>query len=187
MTTREEVVVRAGFDNTTIAQGLRGTKAMIQEFATTAVSYLSGIFGAWQAVAFARGIVDWAKNISLVSERLNVGTTAAQQFSYAAKLTGVELDDVAASLDRLAKAKETATGGGPASIPMLAAFRQFGISLHDIQTMTPETLFDRIAQSVARTGANAAVTAAAMELFGRAGGKLIPLLAQFEAIKKRTP
>jgi hypothetical protein len=68
---------------------------------------------------------------------------------------------------------------------MQAAFAAFGLSVEDIEKLAPAELFDRIAESVSKTGANAKVTASAMDLFGKAGGNLIPLLSEFSEQSKR--
>jgi hypothetical protein len=187
MSTREEIIIRTGFDNTTLAAGLRTTQGMVQDFATKVAGYLGGIFAGFQATAFARSIMEFADNIVLTSRRLGVTTKETQQLAYAAKVSGVELDTVAGALDRLAKAQQAVVQGDSGSEKIITALNHFGLSVENIKSLKPDQIFDAIAASMERTGVNSQVTADAMALMGRSAGELIPMLQTLRETQDEAP
>lgn len=186
-TQREEIVVRAGFDNTALASGMRTAKQNISHWAGEIATTLAGAFAVEKIFEFEKGMADWVKQLSLTAERLGVNTDEVQKLSYAATMTGTNLDTIATALDKLAKAKEKILRGEAGSNELAESFGRFGITIKQLQNLTPDQLFDAISESVAKTGANAEVTADAMALFGRAGGKLIPMLKELREQGSKAP
>jgi hypothetical protein len=186
-TSREEIVVRAGFDNTALASGLRSSAQSVTQWATKIGGAIAGAFAAEKIFSFEKGLLDFTKNISLTAERLNVTTEAVQRLQYAGAMTGVSLDTIATALDRLARAKEKILHGDTGADKLQEAFERFGITIKDIEKLAPEALFDKISLSVSKTGANAEATSDAMELFGKSGGRLIPLLKEFREQSSKAP
>jgi hypothetical protein len=190
----EEILLRMGFNSEAVT---RGTKAMLasqraaaDKFSALwqkAAGYFSAAFATAKAIEFERGLVSLVKTISLTAERLGITTDEVQKLQYASTLTGVELDKTAAALDRLAKAKQAVLQGGKGADEMAESFRRFGISVEQIAAMTPYELFNQIAASVEKTGASAEVTSDAMQLFGRSGGALIPLLKELRQQTSQAP
>lgn len=186
-TSREEIVVRSGFDNTTLASGLRSSAQSVTQWATKIGGAIAGAFAAEKIFNFEKGLLDFTKNISLTAERLNVTTEEVQRLQYAGAMTGVSLDTIATALDRLARAKEKILHGDAGAGNLQKAFERFGITIKDIEKLAPEALFDKISLSVSKTGANAEATSDAMELFGKSGGRLIPLLKEFREQSAKAP
>ena len=186
-TQREEIVVRAGFDNTQLNRDLRSTGDNIKNWAGNVGKALIGAFAVEKIFDFGKGLLELGKSISLTAERLGVTTAQVQKLQYAGAMTGVQLDTIAGALDRLARAKEKVLNQDAGSQKLLESFNRFGITIADIEKMAPVELFDKISESVSKTGTNASVTADAMDLFGKSGGKLIPLLAEFRAQSQNAP
>jgi hypothetical protein len=186
-TSREEIVVRAGFDNSALASGLRSSAQSVTQWATKLGGAIAGAFAVEKIFSFEKGLLDFTKNISLTAERLNVATEEVQRLQYAGAMTGVSLDTIATALDRLARAKEKILHGDQGADKLQKAFERFGITIKDIETLAPEALFDKISLSVSKTGANAEATSDAMEIFGKAGGRLIPLLKEFREQSAKAP
>ncbi len=186
-TQKEEIIVRAGFDNTALASGMRTAGHQIKEWGQEVVSVIAGAFAVEKIAEFSEHIISFAKNISLTAERLGVTTDEVQRLQYAGALTGVQLDTIANALDKIARAKEKVLAGGAGTEELLKSFERFGITLSELQKMAPQELFDKISESVSKTGVNSAVTADAMELIGKSGGKLIPLLKEFHELSEKAP
>ncbi|MBK8113489.1 MAG: hypothetical protein IPK44_02590 [Candidatus Accumulibacter sp.] len=128
-------------------------------------------------VAMAKTAVDAADALNEMSERTGISVDNLGRLQYAAKLSGVESDVLAKSLQKLSVEIASAAGG---SVESAAKFRRFGISVRDSATKTAPgkrsaarpsadafALLPR-APGRARTGA---------ELFGKSGATLLPLLA----------
>ena len=180
-TQKEEIVVKAGFDNTSLARGLRTAEGMVAEFATR----ISILFAVGALVGFDKTLVSWAKNLSETAERLGTTTDEVQRLNFVADQTGVSIEKVAGALDRLAKSKEQGLGhvgsGTPEEMALSQkAFAQFGLTLSDIQRDSPIELFNAISASIEKTGVNSQVTANAMALMGRNAGQLIPMMKEMK-------
>jgi hypothetical protein len=107
-----------------------------------------------------------------------------QELGFAAKQSGGDLGDMALGLTRLQDALATMAGGGSAGEKILKAFTTLGVSVDDLRSKQPDQLLDSIATTLAATGVNSARTAAMLDLFGKAGGKLIPILTELNAKTK---
>lgn len=184
---REEIVVRARFNNTELSKGLRTAGHQVTEWANDVGKKLAALFAVEKVFEFTKGLIEFGSKIADTAERLNVTTAEVQKLTYAAKLSGLELDDVAAAFDRLAKAKNKALEPGKSGESMRDAFSGLGIAIADLQALSPDELFQKISEHIAATGANSTTAANAMEVFGRSGAKLIPMLKEYTELRKQAP
>jgi ribosomal protein L12E/L44/L45/RPP1/RPP2 len=119
--------------------------------------------------------IDAADASSKLAQSVGVTTEELSALTYAADLSGVSQDDLAASLAKLARhAAEAAAGGKSAA----AVYEAMGIAITDGNgnlRSTTELLGD-VAEKFASYENGAAKTALAQDLFGKSGAKLIPFL-----------
>lgn len=121
------------------------------------------------AVAFAKGIKDlteYGDNVDKMSQKLGMSTDAYQEWSYILGQSGASIDAMKTGMASLEKA---AQGGSE-------AFQKLGISAQDLQSMNSEELFSATIQGLQGMDDGMARTALAMELFGKQGMELAPLL-----------
>ena len=108
-----------------------------------------------------------------------IGTTAdvLSELAFAANIGGAEVGDVATSLRILSKRVNDANNGLLTSV---RAFEDAGIATKDAngQFLSAEDLLMNSADAFAQMENATQRTALAMELFGRSGGKLVPILIQ---------
>lgn len=106
-----------------------------------------------------------------------IGTTVEQYtaLQYAAELGGVGTSELNSALTKFNRTADEAANGGKTQAE---AFERLGVSLTDSagKLKTSEQLFAEIADIFQRLPAGVEKSALAMELFGRSGAKLIPLL-----------
>ena len=128
-------------------------------------------------VAMAKTAVDAADALNEMSERTGISVDNLGRLQYAAKLSGVESDVLAKSLQKLSVEIASAAGG---SVESAAKFERFGINVRDSATkeLRPanEVLLD-LADAFALLPEGAERAARAQELFGKSGATLLPLLA----------
>jgi hypothetical protein len=128
-------------------------------------------------VAMAKTAVDAADALNEMSERTGISVDNLGRLQYAAKLSGVESDVLAKSLQKLSVEIASAAGG---SVESAAKFERFGISVRDSATkeLRPanEVLLD-LADAFALLPEGTERAARAQELFGKSGATLLPLLA----------
>lgn len=137
-------------------------------------AFLAG-FGASQLAGFVKGQVEFGSQLKDTSERLGVGTEELQKFQYAAKLEGVGSEEAAHSLSLLNRTiGEAVTGSGDAA----QKFAAIGVSLKDVNGKTRPTLdvLEDVADHFQAMDDPAKKAALSMDLFGRSGQGLIPVL-----------
>jgi hypothetical protein len=137
---------------------------------------VAGTFALGAIKGFLEDQINLGSAIKDTSERLGVGTDELQQFQYAAKLSGVSGEEAANSLGHLNKAIGDATGGGEAA----KAFTGIGVAIKDVNGQTRPTLdvLADLADHFAETDDPAKKAALSMQVLGRSGQQLIPVLNQ---------
>jgi hypothetical protein len=134
--------------------------------------------GAAAATGFAlmiKNAIDTADKLSVVSQQIGVGVEALSTLQYAAKLNDVEFETLTRSLGKFSATVYTAsTGTGDVA----QKFKQMGIELRDAggQIKTADVLLLDVANVFQAMPDGVNKTATAMQLFGKSGKDLIPLL-----------
>lgn len=128
------------------------------------------------AVGFAylvKGSIDAADEMSKLAQSTGVTMEALSQLDYAAKLSGVE--DLGGSL---VKFNRTISEAAQGSKTQAAAFEALGVSIRgaDGQLKSTEQLLGEVAERFSTLEDGAGKTAVAMDLFGKSGAGMIPLL-----------
>lgn len=117
--------------------------------------------------------IDAADEMSKLAQSTGVAIGTLSQLQYAAGLSGVE--DLSGSLTKFNRNIAEAARGTEIQEE---AFKALGISVKnaDGSLKDTETIFGEVAEAFSGIEDGAAKTAVAMDLFGRAGANLIPLL-----------
>lgn len=159
--------------------------------ATTALIALAAAVVAigivWKTIRWGEQFGDMAEKLEQLSARLGMSAREVSQWSALAKTAGMSTDAFAASGQRLERAMYMAANGGKAQA---RAFQQLGIDITSIKT--PSEAFLQIADKFKDMEDGPKKTALAMQLMGRAGANMIPILnqgreaiqAQFETAEK---
>lgn len=150
----------------------------LDSIAKTALS-LGGAVSAAGLVAYTKTIIDAADALNEMSERSGVSVEDLGRLQYAAKLSGVESEQLGKSLQALS-GEIVAAGGGSESAS--AKFSRLGVSVRDTSTKqirpANDILLD-LADAFSRLPEGAERSARAAELFGaKLGGVMVPFLAQ---------
>jgi hypothetical protein len=147
---------------------------------TTGLQRVVAIAAAYQGVRWLAGLVEGVEDAAVgadhMAQRLGVSTDAVQELGYAASRSGSSADELQVGMQHLAKGLEEAhrTGTGP----FVDALGKLKLSLNDpaIKSNDLDKMLMEIADRFADMPQGAEKTALAMELFGRSGTTLIPLL-----------
>lgn len=121
--------------------------------------------------------VDLGRNLVITSEQTGLSTDALFQWQSAAKLSGVEADELAVSLRFLQRnAYEAATAGGEAG----KHFAALGIHVKnaDGTLKDGDTLLREMADGLEKTEDPAKRVALATQLLGRGGARMLPVLSK---------
>lgn len=137
-------------------------------------------------VGFTTHAAEQVAGLADVSEALGVSVQSLQAYGFAAANAGVSQGELNQSLNFLNRNLASAADG--AKEPA-AAFAKLGISAKELKGLQIEEAFPKIADGFMKIDNPAKRTQLAMELFGRSGAKLIPMLAEgaesLEAFKKK--
>ncbi len=129
-------------------------------------------------VELGKGALDSAVSIGKLAQETGASAGTLSVLVMAAHDVGVSQDEMGQALVRLARNQEQASTG---NVKAKKAFDDLGISMADIKSKNPADLFVEIAQKLQGMPDGATKTAAAMQLFGRSGAQLIPVLNEIGA------
>jgi hypothetical protein len=159
-----------------IGKAARGMDNLAKQAGKIGVALGASVAAGATALGYlVKSSIDAADASSKLAQSVGVTTEELTALTYAADLSGVSQDDLAASLAKLARhAAEAAAGGKGAA----AVYEAMGIAITDGNgnlRSTTELLGD-VAEKFASYENGAAKTALAQDLFGKSGAKLIPFL-----------
>lgn len=161
-----------------------------KDYASGVALNLAGAAAAYLSVSNAVAVMGRSINemdqLDEMAEKLMISTTTLQEFAYAGKMSGVELDGLATGLKKLqVNMTEAITGGKEQT----AIFQAMGVSVLDSSGRLrdqKDVLLD-VANVFSGLEDNTIKMTLATKLFGKQGADLIPLLNQgADGIKELT-
>lgn len=122
-----------------------------------------------------RGQINAADDMSKAAQKFGVPIETLSRLKYAADLSDVSLETLGRGIGQLSKKMVAAAEGNKSAATMFAGL---GVSVTDASgRMRPaEAVMSDVADALAKMPDGAAKTAAAMEIFGKSGAEMIPLL-----------
>lgn len=171
-----QIILRA-VDQTRVAfASVQSSLSGLQRSAMSLRGMLGGIGVALSAgglASFVKSSIDAADNLGKLSQKVGITVENLSALQYAAKLSDVSTEQLSTGLTRLAvNMQAAARGSGDAK----DAFRALGISQRELAGMSADQALERIANAFAKMEDGAGKTALAVQLFGRSGAEMIPLL-----------
>ncbi|MHC4335962.1 MAG: hypothetical protein ACYSUV_19765, partial [Planctomycetota bacterium] len=116
-----------------------------------------------------------------MAKRTGVAGSALAEFSFAAEQSGANLDDFEKSIKRMQRTIEDGKRGLTTAVDGLDLV---GLSVQDLQGLSPEDQFQKIADGMAAIVDPSTKAAAAQMLFGRSGTQLIPMLNDLSQLRQ---
>ena len=151
-----------------LERGLNRAENALSRFSKSAIAGLAGALSAGAFVAAGKAALNYADNIGKVAQKIGMTTEELSGLNYAAKLSDVSLEQLQSTIGIMArKMGESAD-----------SFRTFGVELKNTDGSmrgTNEVLMD-IADKFSKMPDGVQKSQWALELFGRSGLDLIPLL-----------
>lgn len=178
------LIVQLGADTATLQSDLGRANAILQrhgeEMRKQAVQMSAAMGAAVAGAAAALGAmvkssINLGDELGKLSQKVGVSAENLSILKYQAGQANVEFSTLQTGLTRFNRVASEASAG---SQKQAAAFAAMGISLRDIDGRLKSTdrLMQEVAQSFAGYRDGATKTALAIELFGRAGADMIPML-----------
>ncbi|GAB6184610.1 phage tail tape measure protein [Thermopirellula anaerolimosa] len=158
----------------------RSVTAAGQKMLTAGMAAVGGLLGATKVFA---GMGDTIQKMSL---RTGVSAESLSELGFAAEQSGADLATLEGGLRRMQRAIGEAIDGSQTAVDALAAL---GLSAGGLAGLSPEEQFKLIADRIAGIEDPTLKAAAAMEIFGRSGTQLLPLMqdgaAGIEALQQQ--
>lgn len=147
-------------------------KALDAAFKVAAAAFVS--IGSAAAIAI-KSAVDRADELSKTAQKIGVTTEALSALAYAAELADVDLGTLQGGLARLTKFQNEAASGTEKNV---ALFQALGIEFKNVDgtLRNTEEVFRDFAKVFQALPDGANKTALALDVFGKSGANLIPLL-----------
>ena len=161
--------------------GMANVGAQARVFARR-IGMIAALGGAAAAGIYAsvRAFTDAGDAAVKTAQKAGVTSAAWQEMAYAADLSGVSAEKLQAAYVKLQKNMVSAASGGKAQA---AAFKTLGIELKNSEGLLKDndTVMMEMAEALSKMPDGAKKTALAMEIFGKSGAELLPLLNNGEA------
>ncbi|QOJ04339.1 MAG: phage tail tape measure protein [Planctomycetia bacterium] len=124
-------------------------------------------------VASIKTFSDFGDQLDKMSIRTGVSVEALSELGFAADLSGADIETLENGIRKMQKTITEAAGGSAAAADALA---DLGLSAHAVAAMSPKAQFKLIADRLSGIADPTRRAALAMEIFGRSGTRLLPLL-----------
>ncbi len=183
--------LKLGVDPSELNKGLDDAKKNVEGAADDmeeSTNRMSMGFAAVAAAAVAAGVaigaalkdalMTWGEtgdNIAKMAMRTDWAAESLSELRYVAKISGTELGAFELGTRRLSKAIVDASEG---SAEYAENFEALGLSAKDLRDLSPEEQFWAVAMSLADMDDPTKKAAIALELFGRTGTQMLPMLAE---------
>ena len=162
-----------------LVKGLAAASARLKAFGASVQSLGFKTVAAGTAMltpflAAARHFATAGDQLNTMSQRTGVSVEVLSQLGYAAEQSGTDLEPLEATLRKMQKVLVEAAQGSKTAVAALASL---GLSVADLGRLSPDAQFRLIADRLARIDNPARRAAVAMEVFGRSGTQLLPMMA----------
>ena len=123
----------------------------------------------------AKAFSEMGDRMAKMSQRTGISVETLSELAYAAELSGADLDTLEGSLRKMQKAIVAAAEGSESATDALG---QLGLTVADLRGLSPDQQFKLIADRLSQIQSPAVKAALAMELFGKSGTQLLPLMSE---------
>lgn len=179
----EEVTVRMGLDESGLARGLRSANHAVNEFAHSTKEQLNDAFKELIAPISAAGLIGGvekvfgrAQEIERVAAATGLTAENYQRLAYAAKEAGIESSSFERAMEFLSKTIGEAAEGQEKELKI---FDKFHIAVKTANGEVRDTgsILDDVSDAISRLGSKSERAAAAQELLGKSGAKMVGILS----------
>jgi hypothetical protein len=169
-----------------LVRGLRAAEARLKGLGSAVQGIGARLAGVGVAIgtpfiAAAKSFADVGSELADMSARTGVSVERLSELGHAATQTGATLGDIETGIRKTQKAViDAATGNEQAAV----TFGALGLSIERLTKLSPDQQFTAVAEAIGRIQNPTAKAAAAMEVFGKSGTSLVPLIDNMDTLTK---
>jgi hypothetical protein len=168
-----DLKVKVGVDKSGFTTGLASMENSVKGFGMKVGGILAGAFAFDKIIQGFANAIDKGDQLQDLANRFGVAASSLQEIGNAASTSGAGLEDVASAMNKLAKNAGAAIGGNE---QMAEAFNKIGLSVEQLQGMTPQDLFMALSKAVSSGTLGMQDFAIAQELAGKGAAVLMETL-----------
>jgi len=168
-----DLKVKVGVDKSGFTTGLASMENSVKGFGMKVGGILAGAFAFDKIIQGFSSAIDKGDQLQDLANRFGVAASSLQEIGNAASTSGAGLEDLASAMNKLAKNAGAAIGGNE---QMAEAFNKIGLSVEQLQGMTPQDLFMALSKAVASGTLGMQDFTIAQELAGRGAAVLMETL-----------
>ena len=165
-------------DDSQLVRGLKSAERRLKAFGAGVRSIGTQLLGvgagiAAPLVATTNVFAQMGDQLGKMSARTGIGVEALSELGYAAEQSGADLGAFENGVRRMQRFVFEAAKGTQLAVETLS---RLGLTLSDLNGLSPEQQFERIADRLSKIEDPTKRTALAMEVFGKSGTSLLPLM-----------
>jgi hypothetical protein len=164
---------KLALEKSSFENGLKEAENAVNKFAKQTAGILTGAFAFDKMLSGLSSAIDKGDQLQDLANRFGISASALQEVGNAATLSGAGVEDVASAMNKLAVNAGKAIGGDDA---MIASFEKLGLTVSDLQGMSPQDLFFKLSEAVAGANDPLEAFAQAQEVAGKSVGALMETL-----------
>lgn len=132
-------------------------------------------------LAAVKDFADFGDSIEKMSRRTGVSVEALSEIGYAAQQSGTSLEDIETGLRRMQRTVVEAANGSTGAADALA---KLGLNAEQLRQLSPEDQFSEIAKRLNDISDPSERAAAAMNVFGKTGTRMLPMVGDLDALRE---
>ena len=168
-----DLKVKVGVDKSGFTTGLASMENSVKGFGMKVGGILAGAFAFDKIIQGFSNAIDKGDQLQDLANRFGVAASSLQEIGNAASTSGAGLEDVASAMNKLAKNAGAAIGGNE---QMAEAFNKIGLSVEQLNGMSPQDLFFALSKAVASGTLGMQDFTIAQELAGKGAAVLMETL-----------
>ncbi len=162
-----------------LTRGLAAASAKLKAFGAGITSLGTQFLGLGTALATplvlaVKSFADTGDQIAKMSARTGIAVESLSELAFAVSQSGSDLETFETAIRRMQQVLVDAAGGSKTAADTLA---RLGLTIADLKALGPEEQFKLLAEKLSRIENPALRAALAMDLFGKSGTRLLPLVA----------
>ena len=173
MAMKQKIEITAKDKTKAAASSVKRSLGGVSSAASSMGAQLGLAFGIGGMAFAIKQSLDAADKIQKLSISLGASTESLSQLQHAANLSGSSFEALTKGMQKLQKSSQDAVAGLSTNV---RAFDALGISVEHFASLAPEKQLEEFADAISKIEEPSKRTQVAMDLMGRAGSELIPLL-----------
>lgn len=179
------ITAMLGLNSTGYQIGMKKAEGAAKQLGKTLKDAMVGAVGVGTITALSTKLINFADDITDLSDRLEIGTDDIQAWAYGAKFAGTSIEAFTKFVERLKETRDEVNSGSEAGQKLAEVYQRLGISAERLANIRGGGLAKLLAEKV-RTGDLDAISSDLKAVGGKTAAQLSVMFKEsFDEIKTR--